>query len=304
MKLSAMKRKFNRKWKYVLAVIPSLVLYLIFSIYPNLEVFPKSLYKWSPLRSAKTFVGLHNFEILFTVKLKDTLDKAGNTLMYIMGLFVIQTILSLILALALQKGTRKNKFFRAYFFLPMVFSTTMVSMTWTYMYDPNLGVINNLLGFLGRDGFPGKYLMSPNWQAILLIVLVHIWANIGYPIMIILSGLNTISGDLGEAARIDGANTWQTFTKITMPLLIPTLLRLSLMTISTGAMASDYIVMMGSRTANLPYDTWSAYMYKETLNGIDYGGVSACGVLMFFVLATASIIQFLAMRKTEERIYG
>lgn len=304
MDLRRLTHKYKRKWKYALAVIPSLFLYLLLSIYPNINVFPMSLYDWSPIRSTKTFVGLHNYEILFTAKLEDTIRKAGNTLIYIAGLFVIQTAVSLILALALQKNTRKNKFFRAYFFLPMVFSSTMISMTWTYMYDPNLGVINNILGALGVNGYPGVNFFAERWQAVLLIVVVHIWANIGYPIMIILSGLNTISDDLGEAARIDGANSWQTFTRITVPLLLPTMLRLSLMTVTTGAMASDYIVMMGSRNADLPYDTWAAYMYKQTLTSTDYGNVSACGVLMFFLLAITSFIQYFAMRKTENKIYG
>ncbi len=303
-KLQILKQKYKRKWKYILVMIPSLSLFVLFGIYPHLSVFPMSLYDWSPIRTTRTFVGLHNFRIMFTVELADTIDRAGNTLLYIFGLFAIQTVLSLILALALQKNTARNKFFRAYFFLPMVFSSTMVSMIWAYMYDPNLGIINNILGAFGVEGYPGTYLFSENWRAVILIVLVHIWANIGYPITILTSGLNTISGDLGEAAMIDGATTWQTFWKITFPLLLPTLFRLSLMTIATGAMASDYVVMVGSRTNSMPYDTWAAYMYKQTMSSTDYGGVSAAAVLMFFLLAIASLIQFLAMRKIENSVLG
>jgi ABC-type sugar transport system permease subunit len=303
-KLQILKQKYRKKYKFVLLIIPSLFLYVLFGIYPNLSVFRMSLYDWSPIRTTKIFVGLHNYRMMFTVGLEETLTKAGNTLIYILGLFVLQTILSLILSLALQKNTVKNKFFRAYFFLPMVFSSTMVSMTWAYMYDPNLGIINNILGAFGVEGYPGTNFFLENWQAVILIVVVHIWANLGYPITIITSGLNTISGDLGEAAMIDGANSWQTFWKITFPLLLPTLFRLSLMTITTGAMASDYVVMVGSRTANKAYDTWSAYMYKQTMSSTDYGGVSAAAVLLFFLLAIASLIQFLAMRKVENKVLG
>ena len=298
------KLSYKKKWKYVLAMTPSLILYTMFAIYPNISVIPMSLYDWSPIRSTKIFVGLKNFRLQFTVGLDDTIQRAGNTILYILGLLVIQTVLAMILALALQKNTAKNKFFRAFFFLPMVFSSTMVSMTWAYMYDPNLGIINNMLGGFGAEGYPGVNFFSENWRAVLLIVFVHIWANMGYPLMIFTSGLNTISGDLGEAAMVDGANSWQTFIHITFPLMLPTVFRISLMTITTGAMASDYIVMVGSRTNGMTYDTWAATMYKQTMMSTDYGVVSAMAVLMFILLAVTSLVQFLAMRKIENKVLG
>lgn len=297
-RLAILKRDYRRKWKFVLLVLPSLFLYLLFAIYPNISVFPYSLYKWNPISNAKTFVGLHNYIMMFTVNIEDTIEKAINTLVYVGGLFVIQTVFALILAVTLQKNTRKNKFFRAYFFLPMVFSSTMISMTWNFMYDPNLGIINNILGALGVEGYPGVNFMNVGWKAVLLIVLVHIWANLGYPLTILTSGLNTISADLSEAAAIDGANGWQQFTKITLPLLLPTLFRLTLMTISTGTMATDYIYMMGTKDSQ----TWASAMYNGTRTGTDYGPVAAQGVIMFFVLATASVVQFIAMRKVEDKI--
>lgn len=299
-KLQAWKRSYRKKWKYVLLVIPSIFLLALFSIYPNIAVFPLSLYKWSPLSSAREFVGFHNFRIMFTVKLEETLEQAGNTLIYIAGLFFIQTILSLVLSLALQKNTKKNNFFRAYFFLPMVFSSTMIAMTWNFMYDPNLGIINNILGFFGVKGFPGVNLMDESWKTVLLVVAVHIWANLGYPLMILASGLSTISDDLSEAAALDGANRWQMFTKITFPLLLPTICRMTLLTISTGAMATDYMYMVGVSNGQ----TWASAMYTRTMGGLDYGEISAAGVLLFIVLAVTSAVQFVTMRKVEDKILG
>lgn len=298
-KKQVMKKAFRTKWKYVLAMVPSLILFTLISIYPNISVFPLSMYDWSPIRSSKVFVGLQNFKMLFLVNKENTLELIGNTVLYVLGLFVIQTVLSLVLALALQKNTKRNKFFRAYFFLPMVFSTAMIGLTWQFMYDPNLGIINNILGSLGVEGFPGKYFFGDNFSAIILIVVVHIWANLGYPITIILSGLNTISSDLNEAAMVDGANGWQRFSKITFPLLVPTLTRLSLLTFTTGALTADYIVMVGGHS-----DTLSSYIYEQTRQSTAYGMVSALGVLLFFILAIASLIQFLGMRKVEKTIFG
>ena len=299
-------QEYRRKWKYVLTMVPILFFFVLFAIVPNVAVIPLSLYDWSPIKANKEFVGMKNFRLMFTdgIGLQDTLETAGNTLVYILGLFVIQTVLSLILSLALQKNTTKNKFFRAFFFIPMVFSSTMVSLTWAFMYDANLGVINNIMSFFNPDKFPGVNFFDNRIVAVILIVVVHIWANIGYPITILTSGLNTISGDLSEAAMIDGANAWQTFTKITFPLLMPTIFRLSLMTVATGAMASDYVVMIGSKGATMPYDTWAASMFKGTFNMMDYGGVSAQAVLMFILLAIASAVQFVAMQKVENKVLG
>lgn len=299
-KIKAMKRAYRTKWKYVLCVIPSIFLIYMWGAYPNIAVFPLSLYKWSPISDTKTWVGLHNYIMMLDINLEDTIQRAQNTLIYIAGLFFIQNTLALILSLALQKDTRKNRFFRAFFFMPMIFSSTMVCMTWNYMYDPNLGVINNILGALGITNFPGTNLMSERWVAIILIVVVHIWANIGYTLTILTSGLNTISEDVGEAAIVDGANSWQSFVHITFPLLLPTLLRNTLLTISTGAMTTEYIYMMGTRETT----TWSSAMYTSARVGTEYGGVSASGVLLFFILATVSIAQFIGMKKVEDKVLG
>ncbi len=302
--LTKLKRSYNNKWKYVLILLPLIIAYVVVVYYPRLSIFPLSFYKWNPLSTAKKFVGWHNYQMMFSVELEDTLAYIGNTIVYVLGLLIIQTVVSMILALALQKNTKRNKFFRVFIFLPMVFSTTMVSLTWQFMYDPNLGVINNILGGLGVEGFPGKYLFENNTTAVLLIVIVHIWANMGYPLMMFTSGLNTIAEDYQEAARLDGASNCVIFRKITLPLMLPTILRISLMTIITGAMASDYIVMMGSMGSYMEYDTWAAVLYKKTLNSMDYGWVSAAAVMMFIIMAVLTVIQFLALRKVENSVLG
>lgn len=297
------KKSYRTKWKYVLLIIPSLFFFVLFGIYPNLSVFPLSLYDWSPIREAKEYVGLHYYDMLFNIHWDNTIHDVVNTLLYIIGLLVIQTVVALLLSMALQRNTKKNTFFRAFFFLPMVFSSTMVSMIWNYMYDPNLGIINNILSVVGLKGYPGTNFFEIEWQAIILIVLVHIWANIGYPMMIFTSGLNTISGDIGEAAMMDGANRWQTFWNITFPLLLPTVFRLSLLTITTGAKTADYIVMMGGGKSG-GYNTWASSIYQGTRSGTDYGSVCSMAVMMFFFLSVISLVQFLAMKKVEKSVFG
>lgn len=294
----------HRYIRYFLYVLPILVIWFVLEIYPHLEVFPLSLYKWTPMSNKKEYVGLYYFKMLFTIQWKDTSHIILMTLLYVLDLFLIQTVLALMLTLILQKNTRHNKFFRALFFLPMIFSSVTVSLTWSYMYDPNLGIINNLLGLLGVDGYPGHVFLSPDSMAILCIVLVHIWANIGYPITIYTSGLQTISDDLYEAARLDGVNKWQNFWHITFPLLLPTLLRTTMLTLTTGAMAYDYVLMLGSRMANVSYDTWAASIYKSISLDTNYGMVSAKSVILFITMVIICVAQYITTKKAEDSFLG
>lgn len=295
------KKAWNKKWKYVLFMLPNLFLLALLKIYPNIKVFPMSLYEWSPISSRQTYVGFRNFQMLFQITREETLRMIGNTLIYVIALFVIQTVLALSLSLALQKNTGRNKFFRTYFFLPMVFSTSMVTLTWQFMYDPNLGIINNILGALGVEGFPGTYFFKGSVISMVLVVIVHVWAKLGYPLSYFMSGLNTISADLGEAAVVDGANSWQIFYKITLPLLLPTISRVTMLTLTTGVLTADFVVMMGIGSQR---ETLASYVYNLTLKGTDYGLVSALGVVLFFILMLLTFIQFVAVNKIEKSIYG
>lgn len=301
--MTKFKKEYRTKWKYVFIMAPSLLLYILFTIYPNISIFPLSLYEWSPIRTTKEFVGFRNFKMLFLINQEHTVKLITNTITYVLLLFLIQTILALILALALKKNTRKNAFVRAYFFLPKVFSTAMVGLTWQFMYDPNLGIINNIFGALGIEGYPGKFLFTSNFTSVLLVVIVHIWANLGYAMMYIMSGISTIPGELYEAAMVDGANGWQQFKSITFPLLIPTLSRFVLLTLTTGVLVADYTILLAG-SSNDKAITLSSYIYSLTRAGSTYGLVSALGVLLFFVLGVLGIVQFFGMRKIEKSVLG
>lgn len=294
----------HRYLRFALYTLPILIIWFVLSIYPHLEVIPLSFYKWSPMSRNKEFVGLFYYKMLFTHQWTETRRYIVNTMLYVLYLFLLQTVLALLLALILQKNTRHNKFFRALFFLPMIFSSVMVSLTWNYMYDPNLGIINSILGSLGVDGYPGHSFFKPDVMALLCIVIVHIWANIGYPITIYTSGLQTISNDLCEAAKIDGCNIWQNFWKITFPLLLPTLLRTTMLTLTTGAMAYDYVLMMGSRMTMVTFDTWASAIYKGITLDTNYGMVSAKSVLLFVLMVAICLAQYLATKKAEDAYLG
>lgn len=298
------KKKYNMVWKHVVWLIPFYAVWFVLSVYPQLEVFPMSLYEWNPVTNVKEFVGLHYYEMMFGLRLGDTLRNAWNTVLYVLYLLVIQSVLAMILTVALRKNTRHNRFFRAFFFMPMVFSGSMVCLTWSYMYDANLGVINNIMAMFDPEKYPGVSFFSVNAIAVLCAVIVHIWHNMGHPITILTSGFNTVEEDLAEAARVDGATKWQSFWKIEIPLMLPTIMRMVLLTILTGAMASSYQVLLGNMSVVADYDTFGSLLYKSILSATDYGPVCALSVCMFFVVGGITLIQFVSLRKIEDAILG
>lgn len=291
-------RAWKKKWRYLVAIIPSLVLYFIFCVYPNISVFPLSLYEWSPLSSTKTFVGLQNFRMIFVISKDETVQIILNTVTYVLALLIIQTLLGMIFALMLHKNTKIRRGIRTYFYIPKILSVAVVGLTWQYMYDPNLGIINNILGALGVEGFPGTFFFKEAFTSVIMVVCVHIWANMGHALMYLISGFTTISDDLYEAAKIDGANGWKQFWHITLPLLTPSLSRYTLLTMTTGVMTADYLYVLEAREA----DNLASHIFRMTRSGTAYGMVSAYGVLMFIVVGALMIIQFVSMNKIEKSI--
>jgi raffinose/stachyose/melibiose transport system permease protein len=286
--------------KYFFLILPSLIAFFVLGVYPNLQVFQLAFYKWNGISKKKPFVGLQNFETFLNSP--KFVEGLMNTVFYILFLFLLQTVVAILISVTLKRNTTHNKFFRTFFFLPLVFSSVMVGLTWSYMYDPNLGVLNQLLTNIGLDGFKSFNWLGDPARGVLCIVLVHIWANLGYPITIITAGLQTIPDSLYEAAEVEGANPLQTFRKVTLPLLLPILMRVTILTITTGAMAFDYVYLMGGSTGgSSPFDTWAVGIYRS-LGGTNIGMPSAQSVILSIVLFLVFLLQFVVTKKVEDSI--
>jgi len=275
--------------------------WFVLIIYPNLEIFPLAFYKWNGISKVKKFVGFENSSIIFSQqRFKQQLI---NTALYVLFLLLVQTVTSVPLVNILKTNTTHNKFFRTFFFLPLVFSSVMVGLTWSYMYDPNCGILNELLTKIGLEGFKGFAWLGTPVRAIFFIVIVHIWANIGYPITILTAGLKNIPDTLYEAADVEGCGKIRAFWSITLPLLMPTIMRLLLLTISTGAMAFDYVFfLMGSSLVPTEFDTLSVSVYRGITSGQNLGLPCALSVMMAIVLLVVFVIQYIVTNKIENAI--
>jgi len=296
-----LKKKYNYL-KYLLFVLPGLLVWFVFSLLPNIQIFYFAFIKWNGISAVKEFVGLDNLKNMLHDPFFITAFQ--NSIIYIIVLMVVQNSIALFLAIILRGNTRINKFFRTFFFSPLVLSTVIVAMIWGYMYDPNFGMINTFLHQVKLDKLAMNWLGTPV-LSIVCVVLVHIWHNMGYPLTIILAGMQTIPETLYEAAKVDGAKKGKILTAITIPLLLPTLLRVSLLTIIGGTMAFDYTYALGSggtAGVNSKLDTLSVFMYKSISNKQSIGFSAAIGLTLTAFVFVIFIIQFIASKKVEDSI--
>jgi len=201
-------------------VLPALLIYIIFKLLPMIAGVYLSLIQWDGIEPAK-FVGLQNFQRMLD---DDIITLAlMNNVKYAVGTVIGKTVLALFLALVLNQALRGRSFYRTALFMPVVMSFVVVGILWAWLYNGQFGLVNNLLHRLKLDFLILDWLGDPK-VALWSLVIVDIWKWYGFHMVIFLAGLQTISQELYEAARIDGASRWQQFIRITLPLLQPLML--------------------------------------------------------------------------------
>lgn len=240
----------------------------------------------------KTFVGIQNYIKLF--KDKDFLDAWWFTIKFTIGNTVIQNILALLFAVALDSGIRAQKMYRAAFFIPCLISAVVVGFVWLKMFSNVLPAINDWLGtnfnfmlFGSPDTVLGGLLIANNWQ----------W--VGYWMLIYLAGLQSVPAELYEAAKVDGANAIHRFFNVTIPMLAPAI-TICVVGITTGSLkVYDLLVTStkggpGRASTSVIYKT-----YTTAINGRQYGYGSAMTVTLVFALLLVALIQVKGLRKKE-----
>jgi ABC-type sugar transport system permease subunit len=294
-----------RRRPYLAFVAPAFVVYTLFVIFPAVEAFRFSLYNWGGLGEPTDYVGLANYREIFSNS--EFANALGNNIELFLAIFVIQNVVGLPLALALDTRLRFHEFYRAALFMPVIVSLVATGFIWQIILGPNIGILNPLLIELGQPDLQRDWLANDFWTFKLLWV-VQAWQHLGYPIVIYLAGLQAIPNELREAARIDGANGWQVFWAVVFPLLAPAF---------TVVTVTSFIGML--RTFDIPFviggaggspngttDLVTLVIYREAYG---FGGIVAtvhrqgyavaAGVVMFLFLLAAVALQVLVLRRRE-----
>lgn len=267
-------------------LLPSLVILFVFSLIPFLQGIYYSLTDY-PLFGRPEFTGLSNFSKL----LRDPLFLASlrNTGFYMLGTVPTRVVLGLGLAVLLNRAIKGRTIFRAIFYFPVIAPMITVSTLWAWLYNTHFGIINAVLVALGGSRIP--WLTSTSW-ALPSIMLMSVWKVVGSVMVIFLAGLQGIPGDLYEAARVDGANSWTLFSRITLPLLRPTvLLTVVLATIDSSKVFEQVYVMTGGGPGYATM-TLMQMVYSSAFQTYQMGYASAVSMVLFAIVLILTAVQF------------
>ncbi|HLO03448.1 MAG TPA: sugar ABC transporter permease [Symbiobacteriaceae bacterium] len=286
----ARSRKFWREtaWAYAL-LAPALLVIALFHLYPLLRSVQLSLFDWNFVRPQQHFIGLQNYKEI----LQDPVfwKAVRNTFIYVIGTVPIEIALALSIAALLNRKLTGIGLYRIAFFLPHITTVVAIAAVWRWLYHEEYGLFNQILPMIGLD--PVMWLRDPFWT-MPTIILMSVWKSLGYTAMIFLAGLQGLDKELGNAARIDGANPVQVFRYVTWPLLTPTTFFVSITSI-IGAFKvfSEVFVLYGGTPGPLREGiTLVFYVYEKAWGEYKMGYASAGALLLFLLVMAISGIQF------------
>lgn len=292
----------RRKFVFaLLALLPVLAIYGWVRVMPIAEILRLSLHKWDIISKHKPFIGLANFRELAHDEL--FLTALGNTAIIAFGVMLITIPLSLGIAALIHYRMRSRLagFFETSVFIPHVVSLVPAAMAWKWIFDARLGPLNALLGRIGIE--PKPWLFDPVWSIVCIIVLCS-WQALGYAVLIYLVGFRNLPTSLYEAARLDGAGGWQCFRFLSVPLLKPITLYVSVVTLVSGfnvyaqafVLASDSQGAPGRQVRVLVLD-----MLENSFRNYRVGYAASEAVVLLCIVLLLTFVQFSLLRERRMR---
>jgi len=303
-----MIKNWSRNHDYLLFLLPGIILYGLFMVYPLVSALGYSFFSWDGLMR-ESFVGLDNFRRVLTtipyqVKFWDALR---HNIIFFIITFVLQTTFGLYLAIQLTRKRFGMDFFQTVYFVPFTLSMVVVGFLWLLFLNPTWGVISQGLKAAGLGEWVQPWLGQKS-TALITVIMVNFWRWIGFPVLVFKAGLVGIPEALNEAAVIDGASKWQLFRHITFPLMIPTISMVTIITFIWDFNAFDLVFVMQSSSGNPHYatDLLATFFYRTAFGDPTSGGASgeigiasAIAVFMFIIIGSASYFGIRMMQKKE-----
>jgi raffinose/stachyose/melibiose transport system permease protein len=268
---------------------PALVLYGWFVLWPSLQSLRYSVTDWDGFSPTYRTVGLDNYQRLLTA---DTIFRqaAGNSMKFMLVVVVVQTVLSLVLALALQRNTRGSVALRALYFFPTILSSVSVAFVWSFMYDPTLGLLNSGLEAVGLTSLQQPWLGDQR-LAIFYLAIVQVWFHAGQMMVVFIAGLQQVPQELYDAADVDGANRWQRFRFVTFPMLRPTMVIVVAYTTIQSFKAFDLVFASTGGGPNHATEILSTLIYTSAFRSFAFGYAAAQSVLFMVLIAGVTFLQ-------------
>jgi len=283
---------------YLLLLLPALVIYMLFFIYPAISTFYYSFTNWSDVQPHDvSFVGWKNYKAIF----QEDIYMVGirNTLTYALISTILINGLAIPLAAALNRKFKTRTLLRSVFFFPAVFSPLIIGFLWSYLYSTSdFGLINQGLASLGFNKI--NFLGDAN-IAIYAVIFTQVWQWVGYNMVIYLANLQSINPEYYEAAQLDGAGPLQAFRSITLPLLAPAITFCTVTVMISGLKVFDIIYSLTSGGPGHATETIVSLMVKKGLGEGFYAFGSAFGILFVAMVGLVTYLQLRLVRFWGDR---
>jgi raffinose/stachyose/melibiose transport system permease protein len=266
-------------------VLGALVLYIVFFIVPSISGIAYSFTDWNSYTTDVNFIGLDNFKVIFSAD-ENYLSYISNTFLFTMITIVLKTVFGLALALLLNEGIKRFvNFYRVMMYLPAILPTLVVALVFRSILNPATGLLNTFLRSVGLESLAQGWLTDPH-IALYSVIGVDTWKGVGYIMVILLAGLQTIPKDYYEAAEVDGATPFAKLRHITLPLIMPAIIVVTVLNVLYGLKVFDIVYALTNGGPGYATEVVSTTIFKEFGQG-RYGLGTAISsllvVLMVFV---------------------
>jgi len=276
-----------------LFLLPAIVILTVFLVIPILEAFQWSLLDYKIIAGTGEFVGLENFKEIFS---DDKFWQAfWNTILFLVIVLPLNIFLPMILAVLVNQAVKGVGVFRVLYYLPVVTPMVVAALMWKMLYSQS-GVISEFLMWIGVFDKQSNLLVQSS-TALTAVAMITVWKGLGYYMIMYLAGLQSIPKDVYESASIDGASSLQKFWKITVPMLIPSITLVSVLTIIGGLKVFEEIALTTGGGPAGATTTLVMYIYDK-FNNLDVSIASAAGMVLLILAIGASLLQ---MKLTKQR---
>jgi len=284
-----MNMKTKRGFFIAACLLPGLAFFLLFKVYPTIQIFQKSLYLWTGVSDEPKFIGLQNFvdmfhDDVFLLALRNT-----GFLMLIVP--VVTLLLALVNASLLTQSKLKEKgLYRTVFFFPSILSFVVIAILWSFIYHPTIGFVNSGLELLGLDNLAMSWLGDER-TVLWALAVTMIWQAAGYYMVMYMAGIDGISPELYETASLDGATRIQQFFYITIPMLWE-IIRITIVFSINGVLSISFIIV-SVMTAGGPdrhSEVLMTYLYGQAFTNSNFGYAMAIGVFIFIISMLLALI--------------
>lgn len=278
-----MRRKGLRQLEPLAYLLPALLFFFLFTYYPFIKTVFNSFFLTNFMGVRREFVGLENY--IRILQDKDFLAAVKNTFLYVLTSVPISVFIALVLAMVASRKTLCSPVYETMYALPMAMSSSVCAMIFELIYNPSLGILNELLG-------TNVSWLTDSRFTIYAISFISVWMNIGYNFLFLLAAVRNVPADLIEAATMEGTGAVRLTTRIILPIISPTVFFLIINSLAKSMMMSGLVIILSDGGRSGSASTMISYMYTQSVNAQNYNNGYAAAVIAFLITFAMMLLSF------------